>query len=57
MQILNIKKGLRNTLEVFDQEVPKSDKLSNISSRSKLIDFLCIQKLYEKNKVIYFLIF
>lgn len=43
--------GLRKTLEKFDEE--NSENFSeNINSRSKLVEFLNIQNLYEKNKVI-----
>lgn len=44
-------KGFRDTLEKFDEELPKNENSANISSRSKLIDYLGIQKLHEKNKV------
>lgn len=45
------KKGFRKTLETFDEENPKNETSAGISSRTKLIDYLGIQKLYEKNKV------
>ncbi|CAF0769235.1 unnamed protein product [Brachionus calyciflorus] len=45
------RKGLRNTLEVFDEENSVNNS-ANISSRSKLIEFLKIQNIYEKNKTL-----
>jgi hypothetical protein len=42
-------KGLRQALETFDEENPKIEK--SLNSRTKLIDYLGAQKLYEKNKV------
>jgi hypothetical protein len=45
-------KGLRSTLEAFDLEFSDNEILKNISSRTKLIEYLNIQDLYDKNKVI-----
>ena len=42
-------KGYRKSLETFDEEYPTSE--NSLNSRSKLIDYLSVQKLYEKNKV------
>jgi hypothetical protein len=44
-------KGFRKTLEEFDTEFSNDESSTNISSRTKLIEYLCIQDLYEKNKV------
>jgi len=40
--------GYRSTLETFDEEYNKSE--NSLNSRSKLVEYLSIEKLYEKNK-------
>lgn len=42
------KKGLKRTLATLDEESPRNDK--SISSRTKLVEYLKIAKLYDYNK-------